>query len=245
MGQAGHPRGERECCARLPPRRCAVYRPRRELVPEAGRRSEESACRHERGRREHCRRAHRGNGHHQQTSALARGGRMTTKHPRKHWSDKLVALDACSEAVRWARKQRSAEHAWHTCKRGDWMIWAVTRKLEDDPTIPARRKLALCLAEIGRRSLRYAGEYESTLRTVFDAVTAWGEGRGSLDDLRAAESAARSAAWSAAESAESAARSAAWSAARSAAWSAESAAESAAWSAQNVVLETLLGGLAP
>src|SRR3990167_9992858 len=80
MGQAGHPRGERECCARLPPRRCAVYRPRRERLPAAGRRSEASACRHERGRREHCRRAHRGNGHHQQTSALAWGGRMTTKH---------------------------------------------------------------------------------------------------------------------------------------------------------------------
>ena len=61
-------------------------------------------------------------------------------------------------------------------------------------------------------------------------------------DAEAAESAARSAAWSAesaARSAESAARSAAWSAssaarsASSAAWSAESAARSAAWSASS------------
>lgn len=44
-----------------------------------------------------------------------------------HWSDALQRLDACAEAVEWARTQPDYETAWRECQRGDWMLWLAAR----------------------------------------------------------------------------------------------------------------------
>ena len=46
---------------------------------------------------------------------------------KQHWSDELVAMGACADAVTWAKKQPSATKAWKSCKRGDWMAWLLAR----------------------------------------------------------------------------------------------------------------------
>ena len=42
-----------------------------------------------------------------------------------HWTDRLVELQACKEAVEWARTQPDFATAWATCQRGDWMEWLL------------------------------------------------------------------------------------------------------------------------
>ena len=42
---------------------------------------------------------------------------------KKHWSDVLVRMGACREAVRWCRKKRSLKSAWGMCAESRWMEW--------------------------------------------------------------------------------------------------------------------------
>ena len=142
---------------------------------------------------------------------------------KRHWTEKLVALDACSEAVVWARGYRSLTAAWNACERGDWMIWLLTRDLSDDPTTPERRKLAGLCAKFSRRALKHAGEYRAQIEPTIKLVERWARNdpRVTLEMLNTAREAAWEAAW---EAAREAARAAAW----EAAWAAASAAARAA-----------------
>ena len=45
----------------------------------------------------------------------------------RHWTDALVAMNACDEAVEWGKTQPDLATAWATCSRGDWMIWLLAR----------------------------------------------------------------------------------------------------------------------
>jgi hypothetical protein len=40
--------------------------------------------------------------------------------------EKLIKLDACHEAIKWAR-EKSIQEIWDTCHRGDWMLWLFKR----------------------------------------------------------------------------------------------------------------------
>ena len=65
---------------------------------------------------------------------------------KKHWSEKLVALNACTDAVAWARKQASAAIAWKECRHGDWMLWLIGRTEAGEPWSDARKPLVACAA---------------------------------------------------------------------------------------------------
>jgi hypothetical protein len=64
---------------------------------------------------------------------------------KKHWSDRLVKINACPEAVEYARGFATAQEAWDACPRGDWMGWWIDLK-------KSRRQRQL----IGAAILRYA-----------------------------------------------------------------------------------------
>lgn len=42
---------------------------------------------------------------------------------RRHWTQDLVDLGACSDAVRWAKDYSSLGKAWKACPNPDWMVW--------------------------------------------------------------------------------------------------------------------------
>lgn len=44
-----------------------------------------------------------------------------------HWTDDLVRLQACDDAVEWARGYDTMDAAWAACERGDWMLWLACR----------------------------------------------------------------------------------------------------------------------
>ena len=44
-----------------------------------------------------------------------------------HWSNSIVALDACPPGFEWASSQPSLADAWRTCTNGSWMIWLAAK----------------------------------------------------------------------------------------------------------------------
>ena len=140
---------------------------------------------------------------------------------KQHWSDELVAMDACTDAVEWAKKQPSASKAWKSCKQGDWMAWLLARRLTGIVKGSAEHiRLVRLSCALVRPTLKYVTKGEDRPRLAIEAAEAWCD-----NPTPAAASAARAAARAA-----RAAASAAWAAAR-AAGAANSAADSAAWAA--------------
>ena len=46
---------------------------------------------------------------------------MSKRKP--HWSDALVKLGACAQAVRYARRFKTFREAWEKCDNYHWMAW--------------------------------------------------------------------------------------------------------------------------
>ena len=70
----------------------------------------------------------------------------------RHWTDALVKLLACEEAVVWCRAQPDLATAWATCKRADWMLWLLEHP-EPEAGTGDHRKLVGCAVEIARTVL--------------------------------------------------------------------------------------------
>jgi hypothetical protein len=75
----------------------------------------------------------------------------------QHWSDQLLALGACKEAYDWALTQPTAEVAWQTCERGDWMLW-IAGKCSGSIDTPERKLVGLAACGCARLALPYTKE---------------------------------------------------------------------------------------
>jgi hypothetical protein len=42
----------------------------------------------------------------------------------------IKKLGACEEAVKDAHNFKTSEELWAACKRGDWMLWLIGRKIK-------------------------------------------------------------------------------------------------------------------
>ena len=121
----------------------------------------------------------------------------------------------CSEAAAWAAAQPSAEAAWSSCDRPDWMLWALSRL----PGHPFDREIRWIACDLARSVLHLATPGDDRPRLAVEAAEAC------LRDP-SPETRAEAAAAAAAGAAAAAARAAA-----EAAWAARAAAE-AAWAAR-------------
>ena len=70
----------------------------------------------------------------------------------KDWTDKLVQLNACREAVEWAKGYPTLTTAWAACDRADWMLWLAGKVCR---TLPQRKRLVLAACACARTALRY------------------------------------------------------------------------------------------
>lgn len=161
----------------------------------------------------------------------------------KHWTDKLVALNACSDAVVWARDYPSLTAAWRACRRADWMLWLAGRACR---TVSQRKKLTLAACACARTALKYAPKGEQPPLVAIRTAERWARGTHgvTLDDVRAAGDAAGDAG-DAARVAAGDAGDAIWVAARAAgdaAWAARAAGD--AWAAGGAWNTALIKALA-
>jgi len=132
----------------------------------------------------------------------------------KTFHELLTELDACEEAIHWARDM-TIEQIVEQCPRGDWLLWLASKVKID------HRKLTLAKGHCAN-TVRHLIKDNSSLNAV-DTAIAYGEGKVAYEELAAASADAAAAAAYAAGSAYAAA-----SAAASAAYAAASAAASAA-----------------
>ena len=118
-----------------------------------------------------------------------------------HWTDKLVKLHACDEAVKWARAYPSLKAAWLQCQHGDWMLW-LAGKLAGPVGDPRRKKLVRAAVECSALALPYVQDEHLLAVLLTQHVSLeWSHGRASLDELCGVRTAAADAAYAAAAAA--------------------------------------------
>jgi len=88
-------------------------------------------------------------------------GQKLRKMTKGHWTQALLDLGACPDAVVWARRYPNLSSAWKACENGDWMLWLIDELrcsldlyenvtddheamlfVEDDPEILNKRRIA-------------------------------------------------------------------------------------------------------
>ena len=114
---------------------------------------------------------------------------MTTS--TTHWSSAMEDLNACREAVAWARTMETPELAWAACTRGDWMLW-IAGGMAGDPGRDRRRILALAACECARLALPYVRAGERRPLIAIETAERWARGDHgvTMDDVRRAAAAA-------------------------------------------------------
>lgn len=157
-----------------------------------------------------------------------------SKSKRTHWSDRLIAMRACKDAVRFARMHRSVTAAWHACERSDWLLWYAARCVgrERDATHIRVVRAALACAKTAWPYVREADR--PVVQRCYQVIMAWLEGQAIRKEalLAAASAASDHAASAASDYAASAASYAAsdyaaYAAANTAAYAANTAAYAA------------------
>ena len=156
-----------------------------------------------------------------------------------HWSEHLLALGACLEAVAWARAQPDLPTAWQRCENGAWMLW-LAGKSAGEPWSDARRPLVLAVCGCVRLGLpewrRHFPDDDRPLQ-LLETAESWARGTGATPEhVRAAASAAAA---SAADAYAADASAAAYAADAYAAYDAAAAAAAAAGRANAVHRATL------
>lgn len=103
------------------------------------------------------------------------------------WVDEmLVPLDACREAVTWARGYEDFASAWAACSRGDWLLWYAGRCVRQHGGDLHWRVVRAALA-CAREAWPMVREQDrAVVQACYDATQAWIDGTGDLATLRAA-----------------------------------------------------------
>ncbi len=98
------------------------------------------------------------------------------------WSDALVKMSACSEAVEFARTQPDLATAWKNCERGDWMLWLAGR-LAGPAGDDRRRPLTLAACGCARLALERfekRNPAESRPRRAIETAESWARNSGAI-----------------------------------------------------------------
>lgn len=105
-------------------------------------------------------------------------------------TEPLFRLDACREAIDWARAQSDEATAWRACERGDWMLWLLG-KLSGKPGGEGRKRLVLACCDCAELVLAHVPAGEERPRKAIETARSWARGEGAtLDDVRRAADAA-------------------------------------------------------
>ena len=95
----------------------------------------------------------------------------------KTFHELLTELDACEEAIHWARDM-TIEQIVEQCPRGDWLLWLASKVKID------HRKLTLAKGHCAN-TVRHLMKDERSLNAV-DTAIAYGEGKVAYEELAAA-----------------------------------------------------------
>lgn len=94
------------------------------------------------------------------------------------WVDtELVPLDACEDALAFARQCETAQAAWDACERGDWLLWWIGRSgLTGAPESAERRTLVKVACGCARLALPHVPAGEERPRIAIETAERWADG---------------------------------------------------------------------
>ncbi len=94
----------------------------------------------------------------------------------KHWTEVLTRLNACPEAVEWAKTQPDLATAWKNCERGDWMLW-LAGKWVGKPESKSRKRLVLAACACARLALPHVRSGEGRPLATIETAERWATGK--------------------------------------------------------------------
>jgi hypothetical protein len=96
------------------------------------------------------------------------------------WLRRLESLNACTDAMTWARTQPDAKTAWTTCQDGRWMLWISSR-------LGLRLRLVASAAcKCARLPLRYVPPGEDRPLKAIETTERWTRGEATIEEVREA-----------------------------------------------------------
>ena len=104
----------------------------------------------------------------------------------KELEDLLISLRACENAKKWARKKSLAE-AWSTCNQPDWMIWLASRYGS-----VSHKTIVNIACDCADPAMAFTSDPRPA--ECLATVRRWLKGEVAMDEVKAADSAADSAA---------------------------------------------------
>jgi hypothetical protein len=93
----------------------------------------------------------------------------------------------CDEAVEWMA-DRTLQAAWGQCPRGDWLLWAADHLGVD------RSLLVLAACDCAETALKFVHAGDERPRRAVETARRWAAGEATLEEVKAAASAADAAA---------------------------------------------------
>ena len=105
---------------------------------------------------------------------------------------KLKELEACDEAIEWAKDYDTLQQAWDNCQRGDWMIWLINEMEWSN-----EKDLRLMAVAFARQVQHLMNDQRSI--NALDVAERYANGEANIEELTAAWVAAwaAGAAWAA------------------------------------------------
>ena len=103
------------------------------------------------------------------TARLA-GPKQRKEDDMTHWTTRLTDINACEEAVVWARSYDTPQQAWEACERPDWMLW-VAAKLA--MTEQEHQNIVIAAAACARTALQYVRAGETRPLAAIEAAERW------------------------------------------------------------------------
>ena len=104
----------------------------------------------------------------------------------EHWTEKLREIDACSDAVEWAKDYDTFAEAWQECERGDWMLWLAGRAC-GGPRSKSRKVVVSAACECARTAWKWMPK---TGKEAIETAEKWTRGEATLGQVRTAADAA-------------------------------------------------------
>ena len=143
-----------------------------------------------------------------------------------HWTGKLKKMDACQEAIDWAKQYPNLQAAWDNCPRADWMLWLAAHQ---GLTLDRHCAMVRAVCQMVRRQLHHVSPAESEPLRAIEAAEKWAANP-TTANANAAWEVAPAAEWATTRARAAWAADAAWAAAKAAAWAeADAAREVAEW----------------
>jgi len=124
----------------------------------------------------------------------------------KTFITKLKRLNACSDAIEWAKQYNTWQEVWDNCERADWLLW-IAGKMVSKEGCSSKKEIVFVACKCTRTVLKFIPKKEKRPLKAIQTAEAWVKGKATIEEVRkaayaaAAATAAYAAAYAAADAA--------------------------------------------